>query len=196
MWRRHVRPRGAAGHEPISRAPAGWSASALREELDGMRNSEVQPRDCRGRCHLWSSPSEEQPGMGRLRIVEIRGNLRGSSHEVSKVTRDTGVTMRPHPTVKHASPDLAARPSAESHDSGSSNSHFLHAGQVFVSAEGKSIVLILGSCVGVCMWDAVNSIGGATPLFVPSWGGGGGASAPFGHRNISICGDGLLQTGA
>jgi len=104
--------------------------------------------------------------------------------------------MRPHPTVKHASPDLAARPSAESHDSGSSNSHFLHAGQVFVSAERKSIVLILGSCVGVCMWDAVNSIGGATHFLLPSWDGAGVASPRYGNVAISILVQRLLEAGA
>jgi len=42
-------------------------------------------------------------------------------------------------------------------------------GQVFVSAEAKSVALILGSCVGVCIWDPVNAIGGATHYMLPSW---------------------------
>src|SRR5258705_5760673 len=153
MRRRYVRPRGAAGFEPISRAPTGWSASTLREKLDSLRHSEVQPGDCRRHCHLWPSSAEEQSGMGRLGIVEIPGDLRRSGHEVSEVARQTGVNVKSHPIVKHVSPVFAAGPSAEKPDSGSSKLHFLHSGQVFVLAEKKTIVLILGSFVGVCIWD-------------------------------------------
>src|SRR5258708_5693452 len=153
MRRRYVRPRGAARFKPISRAPTGRSASALREKLDSLRDSEVQPGDCRRHCHLWPSSAKEQSGMGRLRIAEIPGNLRRSGHEVSEVARETGVNVKSHPIVKHASPVFAAGPSAESRDSRLSNSHFLHAGQVFVSAETKYIVLILRSCVVWCLLD-------------------------------------------
>ncbi len=104
--------------------------------------------------------------------------------------------MRPHPTLKHASIVLAGPPSAESHDSGSSNSHFLHAGQVFVSAEAQSIVLILGSCVGVCIWDEVNAIGGATHFLLPSWDGAGVGSLRYGNVAISILIQKLLEAGA
>ena len=104
--------------------------------------------------------------------------------------------MKSHPIVKHASPVFAAGPSAESRDSGSSNSHFLHAGQVFVSAETKSIVLILGSCVGVCIWDEVNAIGGATHFLLPSWDGTGVASPRYGNVAISILLQKLLEAGA
>jgi len=104
--------------------------------------------------------------------------------------------MRPHPTSKHASILLAGPPSVESRDSGSSNSHFLHAGQVFVSAEPQSIVLILGSCVGVCIWDEVNAIGGATHYLLPSWDGAGVASPRYGNVAISILVQKLLEAGA
>src|SRR2546426_12680210 len=103
--------------------------------------------------------------------------------------------MRPHPPAKRAAPALAAPVSTERRESVPSDSHFLHAGQVFVSAEGKSIVLILGSCVGVCMWDAVNSIGGATHFLLPSWDGGGVASPPYGNIAISILVQRLLEAG-
>src|SRR5260370_37118631 len=127
--------------------------------------------------------------MGRLRIIECRGDLRRSGYEVSEVARERGVNVKSHPMVKHASPVFAAGPSAESRDSGSSNSHFLHAGQVFVSTETKSIVLILGSCVGVCIWDEVSAIGGATHFLLPSWDGTGVASPRYGNVGISL----LLQ---
>jgi chemotaxis protein CheD len=104
--------------------------------------------------------------------------------------------MRPRPPLKHASPALAAPVPAESHDSSSSHSHFLHAGQVFVSAEAKSVVLILGSCVGVCIWDAINGIGGATHYLLPSSGGTGAASPRYGNVAVSMLVQKLLEAGA
>jgi chemotaxis protein CheD len=86
--------------------------------------------------------------------------------------------------------------SADTHDPASSNSHFLHAGQVFVSPEAKSIVLILGSCVGVCIWDPVNAVGGATHYLLPSWDGKGVASPRYGNVAVSILLQRLLEAGA
>ena len=104
--------------------------------------------------------------------------------------------MRSHSQLKQAAPSLAVPVPAGSHAETTSASHFLHAGQVFVSAEGKSIVLILGSCVGVCIWDAVNSIGGATHFLLPSWDGTGVASPRYGNVAISILVQRLLEAGA
>jgi chemotaxis protein CheD len=104
--------------------------------------------------------------------------------------------MRPHSPLKHAATVLALPVQAGRHDAAASGSHFLHAGQVFVSAEGKSIVLILGSCVGVCIWDAVNSIGGATHFLLPNWDGIGVASPRYGNVAISILVQKLLEAGA
>jgi chemotaxis protein CheD len=104
--------------------------------------------------------------------------------------------MRPHSPLKHAAPALAASAPAGRHEEAASNSHFLHAGQVFVSTEGKSIVLILGSCVGVCIWDAVNSVGGATHFLLPSWDGTGIASPRYGNVAISMLVQKLLEAGA
>ena len=105
--------------------------------------------------------------------------------------------MRPPPSHRHASPALVETPvSAGSHDAAPSNSHFLHAGQVFVSSQGQSIVLILGSCVGVCIWDAVKAIGGATHYLLPSWDGTGVASPRYGNVAISMLVQKLLEAGA
>jgi len=104
--------------------------------------------------------------------------------------------MRPQLPLKHAAPALTASAPAGSHDAAASNAHFLHAGQVFVSGEGKSIVLILGSCVGVCIWDEVNAIGGATHYLLPSWDGTGVASPRYGNVAISILVQKLLEAGA
>jgi chemotaxis protein CheD len=100
------------------------------------------------------------------------------------------------PPLKQAPARLAAPLPAGGHDSCSSHSHFLHAGQVFVSVEAKSIVLILGSCVGVCIWDAVNAIGGATHYLLPSSDGTGAASPRYGNVAVSILVQKLLEAGA
>ena len=62
--------------------------------------------------------------------------------------------------------------------------------------EAKSIVLILGSCVGVCLWDAVNAIGGATHYLLPCWDGTGAASPRYGNVAVSILVQKLVEAGA
>jgi chemotaxis protein CheD len=99
-------------------------------------------------------------------------------------------------SLKHPLSDLNAPPSAETGDAPSSHAHFLHAGQVFISTEAKSIALILGSCVGVCIWDPVNAIGGATHYMLPTWDGKGTASPRYGNVAISILLQKLLEAGA
>src|SRR5262245_47836810 len=75
-------------------------------------------------------------------------------------------------------------------------SHFLHAGQVHVSTRPQSIVLILGSCVGVCIWDPVNRIGGATHYLLPEWDGRGAASPRYGTVAIETLLQKLAEAGA
>ena len=104
--------------------------------------------------------------------------------------------MRPDSSTKHQWSSLPVQPSAETSDAASSNAHFLHAGQVFVSAEAKSVALILGSCVGVCIWDPVNAIGGATHYMLPSWDRKGTASPRYGNVAVSILLQKLLEAGA
>lgn len=41
-----------------------------------------------------------------------------------------------------------------------SEAHYLHPGQVFASAESRSVATILGSCVAVCLWDETLRAGG------------------------------------
>jgi chemotaxis protein CheD len=97
---------------------------------------------------------------------------------------------------KHASPVLADLPSVGGHDPVSSNPHFLHAGQIYVSAQAESIVLILGSCVAVCIWDPVNGIGGATHYLLPSWDGKGVPSPRYGNVAVSALLQKLADAGA
>jgi chemotaxis protein CheD len=103
--------------------------------------------------------------------------------------------MRPATPQKHASTFLLGPAAGENHDQTASNSHFLHAGQVFVSGAGQSVVLILGSCVAVCIWDPVKAIGGATHYMLPSWDGKGVQSARYGDVAISLLLQRLLEAG-
>ena len=104
--------------------------------------------------------------------------------------------MRPFPSVGQVASVGTVPSSAEKSDLIVPDSHFLHAGQVFVSAGAKSIVLILGSCVGVCIWDEKNSIGGATHFLLPNWDGTGVASPRYGNVAISTLLQKLLEAGA
>jgi chemotaxis protein CheD len=104
--------------------------------------------------------------------------------------------MKPHLVSHPGSHDVEAPSGAEPQETGSSNFHFLHAGQVFVSARAQSISLILGSCVAVCIWDPVSAIGGATHYMLPNWDGRGVPSARYGSVAISILLQKLLESGA
>jgi len=100
------------------------------------------------------------------------------------------------PTSKSGLLALTAPLAIANHDPASSNAHFLHAGQVFVSAEGASVVLILGSCVAVCIWDPANGIGGATHYLLPTWDGKGVQSPRYGDVAVSVLLQKLLEAGA
>lgn len=76
------------------------------------------------------------------------------------------------------------------------SSHFLHAGHVYVSSKAESIVLILGSCVAVCVWDPFNAIGGATHYLLPIWDGRGVASPRYGNVAIGALLHKLAEAGA
>jgi chemotaxis protein CheD len=97
---------------------------------------------------------------------------------------------------KHRAAALTSIQPGESHDTAVSHQHFLHAGQVFASAEPQSILLILGSCVAVCIWDQLNGIGGATHYLLPTWDGRGTASPRYGNVAISALLQRLLEEGA
>ncbi len=102
----------------------------------------------------------------------------------------------PHPPLKRIPPALAVPVPTERREFVPSDSHFLHAGRVFVSTDGKPIVMILGSCVGVCIWDSVNGVGGATHFLLPSWDGTGTSSPRYGNVAISVLVQKLLEAGA
>jgi Chemotaxis protein; stimulates methylation of MCP proteins len=62
--------------------------------------------------------------------------------------------------------------------------HFLYPSALFASAKPHKVVTVLGSCVSVCLWDPVLSVGGINHYMLPFWNGNGLASPKFG--NIAI----------
>jgi chemotaxis protein CheD len=50
---------------------------------------------------------------------------------------------------------------------------YLHAGQLYASAEPTEIITILGSCVAVCLYDVSRAVGGVNHFMLP-----GAAPAP------------------
>ena len=104
--------------------------------------------------------------------------------------------MRIESPIKNRAASPHALQLGESHAAKESHPHFLHPGQVFVSAKAQSVVLILGSCVAVCIWDQLNSIGGATHYLLPTWDGRGASSPRYGNVAISVLLQRLLEEGA
>jgi len=64
------------------------------------------------------------------------------------------------------------------------NKHFLYPGTLFADPRDFLISTVLGSCVSVCMWDAVARLGGMNHYMLPLWNGEGLATPKYG--NIAI----------
>lgn len=104
--------------------------------------------------------------------------------------------MSPQLSLKLGPPARNAQLPYGIQDPSLANAHFLHAGQVFISAEAQPISIILGSCVAVCVWDPVKAIGGATHFLLPNWDGKGVSSPRYGDVAVSILLHKLLEAGA
>lgn len=65
-----------------------------------------------------------------------------------------------------------------------SEKFYLHPGNIFASEEPHIVTTILGSCVGVCLWDPVHKRGGINHYLLPLWNGDGLPIPKFG--NIAI----------
>ena len=61
---------------------------------------------------------------------------------------------------------------------------FIHVGEIFVGIKPTEIVTVLGSCVGVCLYDKVEMIGGMNHYLLPLWNGNGLECQKYG--NIAI----------
>ena len=65
-----------------------------------------------------------------------------------------------------------------------------------MSPTPQKIILILGSCAGVCIWDQLNGVGGAAHYLLPSWDGRGMASPRYGTVAIQKLLEKLAEAGA
>ena len=61
---------------------------------------------------------------------------------------------------------------------------FIHVGEIFVGIKPTEIVTVLGSCVGVCLYDKIELIGGMNHYLLPLWNGNGLESPKYG--NVAI----------
>jgi chemotaxis protein CheD len=68
--------------------------------------------------------------------------------------------------------------------SGREGTAYVHVGQVFASAEPRTVSTILGSCVAVCLWDAGLRAGGLNHFLLPQCMTNGSSSPRFG--NVAI----------
>jgi chemotaxis protein CheD len=59
--------------------------------------------------------------------------------------------------------------------------HFLYPTNLFVSKQRHIITTILGSCVGICLYDTCLRVGGMNHYMLPLWNGNGLASPRFGN---------------
>lgn len=73
---------------------------------------------------------------------------------------------------------------------------YLHPGQTVVSREPACISMVLGSCVGVCLYDPALSIGGATHYMLAKWNGMGQPSSRYGDIAIKTLIDQLGTMGS
>ena len=50
-----------------------------------------------------------------------------------------------------------------------SSRRFIHAGDIHVADDDTEIVTVLGSCIAVCLYDAINRISGMNHYLLPLW---------------------------
>jgi chemotaxis protein CheD len=73
---------------------------------------------------------------------------------------------------------------------------YLHPGQLFAAAEPFAVTTVLGSCVAVCVWDAVAGVGGANHYLLPDGLANGHASLRYGNVAVQRLLERLLSLGA
>ncbi|MGH7887994.1 MAG: chemotaxis protein CheD [Candidatus Binatia bacterium] len=86
-----------------------------------------------------------------------------------------------NPTTGRTPQELALSTNAEIQPR---TKHYLHPGELFASRESHAVTTILGSCVAVCLWEPEAKIGGINHYLLPTFSGGGDASARFGDVSI------------
>lgn len=88
------------------------------------------------------------------------------------------------PVLRGAPPDIDAR------------RLFVHAGQVCVTREATEMTTILGSCVAICIWDALAGIGGMNHFMLPQDMGTNYATPRYAKYATTLLLDELRAAGA
>ena len=76
------------------------------------------------------------------------------------------------------------------------STHFLYPSAIFASKTPYRISTILGSCVAVCLWDNMLSVGGMNHFMLPLWNGQGLASPRYGNIAMDKLIGKMLSLGA
>jgi chemotaxis protein CheD len=94
-------------------------------------------------------------------------------------------------------PIRTARPDAVLAGAGALPRQYLHAGELIICGEPSIVSTILGSCVGVALYDARTGAGGLNHFLLPRSPGNGGESSPrFGDVAMRKLLDGMLARGS
>lgn len=88
---------------------------------------------------------------------------------------------------------LAGDPQPRGADAGR---RYLHPGQLVAAADPLTVTTILGSCVGVCLYDPVRRVGGVNHFLLPEWPGDGERSTRFGDVAMAELLSRVLALGA
>jgi chemotaxis protein CheD len=73
---------------------------------------------------------------------------------------------------------------------------YLHPGQLATSREPAAVTTILGSCVGVCLWDPFAEVGGLNHFLLPESPAHAAPSPRFGDVAMARLLEGVLALGA
>lgn len=74
--------------------------------------------------------------------------------------------------------------------------HYLYPSAIFAHRRPHLVTTILGSCVAVCFWDPVQSIGGINHFMLPLWNGQGLASPKYGNIAIEKLLEKMIELGS
>lgn len=77
-----------------------------------------------------------------------------------------------------------------------SGTHYLFPGNIFAHREPYIVTTVLGSCISVTLFDAINRIGGINHYMLPLWNGEGLPTPKYGNIAISKLLDKLMSLGA
>lgn len=73
---------------------------------------------------------------------------------------------------------------------------YLQPGQLYAAAQPSAVTTVLGSCVAVCLWDPIESVGGMNHYLLPFFAEAGQGSPRFGNVAMAQLVDRLAALGA